>query len=144
MAKVLIVDNDRTMRSALAELLACDGHEIVGRAADGLQALELLENGCSPDVIVLDLEMPGMNGREFLAALEERSIQAPPIVIFSADLEGAPRSRLVVESVAKIGVDPELLCKAVRAAQARAPKPGKRRHLAIVTGRGAKRPKAGR
>ena len=68
---------------------ACSGVEIV-IAADGLEAIELLrDGGCEPDVILLDINMPRMNGLEFLESYASRNKRTPPIVVMltSADQE---------------------------------------------------------
>jgi two-component system, LytTR family, response regulator len=69
---VLIVDDERPARRKLRRLL--EGAEGVGRvveAADGRLALEVVE-ATSPDVVFLDVRMPGLDGFEFLDALGER------------------------------------------------------------------------
>ncbi|ACU70817.1 two component transcriptional regulator, LuxR family [Catenulispora acidiphila DSM 44928] len=64
MIRVLLVDDETLLRTALASLLSLSGEiEIVAQAADGLTAVALAET-CDPDVIVLDLEMPGIDGIE--------------------------------------------------------------------------------
>jgi CheY-like chemotaxis protein len=81
--RVLVVDDEPTVRSWLAALLAHEGY-IVEEAADGATALEALR-GFPADVIVLDLIMPGMNGREFLLELrEDPGLVATPVVLWTA------------------------------------------------------------
>ena len=64
MIRVLLVDDETLLRTALASLLSLSGEiEIVAQAADGLTAVALAQT-CDPDVIVLDLEMPGIDGIE--------------------------------------------------------------------------------
>lgn len=76
---VLIVDDDVEIAVALTGLLAAEGFD-VARAAHGVDALEVIGR-IAPDVILLDLIMPLMSGRELLAREETRSI---PIVIMTA------------------------------------------------------------
>jgi two-component system response regulator NreC len=60
--RVLIADDHGVMRAGLRALLnAADGMEVVGEAADGREALELASQ-LTPDVVLLDLSMPGMSG----------------------------------------------------------------------------------
>lgn len=66
--RILIADDDPTLRSELAELLRGDGHE-VRVAADGREALRLLESEAC-DVALLDLVMPGSTGLEILKRLQ--------------------------------------------------------------------------
>jgi CheY-like chemotaxis protein/anti-sigma regulatory factor (Ser/Thr protein kinase) len=80
--RILIVDDDRALRTALAGVLAQAGY-MAEVAADGQQALGLLETK-TIDVVLLDFMLPGMNGLEVLsrvAALEH----APRVVMMTAD-----------------------------------------------------------
>jgi CheY-like chemotaxis protein len=78
---VLIVDDDTASREALAHLLRTQGYRS-SQAENGLQALEQLEAAISPPaLILLDLDMPVMNGREFLSRLAYLECIARPIVI---------------------------------------------------------------
>ena len=64
-ARVLVVEDEHELRALIAQWLESRGYHVV-EAADGRDAVELLEAGFEPDVILLDLTMPGMDGREFL------------------------------------------------------------------------------
>jgi CheY-like chemotaxis protein len=78
---VLIVDDDTASREALAHLLRTQGYRS-SQAENGLRALEQLEAAISPpELILLDLDMPVMNGREFLSRLAYVQGIARPIVI---------------------------------------------------------------
>lgn len=81
MIKVLIAEDQSLVLGALAALLDMeDDIEIVARAANGKDALKLaLEN--QPDVVVTDIEMPGMTGLEFAAALKEKQHPARVIIV---------------------------------------------------------------
>jgi CheY-like chemotaxis protein len=93
---ILIVDDDPDIRDALGECLRYEGYD-VHAAADGRDALDRLEFGLKPDLILLDLMMPVLNGFDVLAALKSRpEWKAIPVVVVSAnrgyqteDLEGA-------------------------------------------------------
>jgi DNA-binding NarL/FixJ family response regulator len=61
--RVLVVDDHDVFRSGLSRLLAEQGFEVVGHAADGEEALDLAAR-LVPDVIVMDLSLPGMSGIE--------------------------------------------------------------------------------
>jgi CheY-like chemotaxis protein len=64
--QILIVEDDFSIRAALQELLESEGYRITC-AADGEEALELLKCRQHPDLILLDLRMPRVNGIEFRA-----------------------------------------------------------------------------
>ena len=70
MAKLLIVDDEKSIREALLQVFEYEGHEVRG-AADGAAALKLNE-AFRPDVIFLDVKMPGMDGLEALDLLREQ------------------------------------------------------------------------
>src|SRR5688572_8719631 len=86
--RVLVVDDEAGIRSALKQLLETQGFT-VEVAEDGVAALERLSEH-PPDVVVTDLDMPRMNGRELLAQLRERDADLPVIVATSdVDLQSA-------------------------------------------------------
>ena len=74
MARILVVDDDASVRALLRDVLECEGHE-VELAADGFAALRAVA-AARPDCVVLDVMMPGLDGHEVLARL--RSLDAGP------------------------------------------------------------------
>ena len=71
MVKVLIVDDSVFMRTIIKDMLSRDSSiEIVGTASDGVEALEKIR-ALKPDIISLDIEMPGMNGLDLLKELQK-------------------------------------------------------------------------
>lgn len=68
-AQVLIVDDDPDVRQALAELLDSDGYPVTC-VADGAEALETLAASDEPELMLVDLRMPGVSGGDLLAAVE--------------------------------------------------------------------------
>lgn len=81
---IMIIDDDRDIRETLGDLLEDEGFSTV-RVADGAAALELLRNGVRPDLILLDLMMPGMNGWDFRSAqLADATIASIPVVVLTA------------------------------------------------------------
>jgi CheY-like chemotaxis protein len=82
---ILIVDDDPDIRDALGECLRYEGYS-VHSAADGRDALDRLEYGLKPDLILLDLMMPVLNGFDVLAALRKRpDWSSIPVVVVSAN-----------------------------------------------------------
>jgi two-component system LytT family response regulator len=85
---ILIVDDESPARERLKRLLAdIEGVELIGEAEDGLQAVELIERE-QPDLVLLDIQMPGLDGFGVIEALEE----PPPIVFVTAYDEYAIRA----------------------------------------------------
>lgn len=85
MARVLIVDDEFDIRQAVAEVLAEEGHQVLS-AGDGAEALAYLRE-FHPNLVLLDLMMPGMNGWEFRAAQQgdpDPELRSIPVVILSA------------------------------------------------------------
>jgi two-component system, OmpR family, response regulator MprA len=83
--RILIVDDNEPLRDNLSEALSLAGYE-VAVASDGLAALSLIES-FQPTIILLDMRMPTMNGREFIAAYRELSFTMP-IIGLSATKRG--------------------------------------------------------
>ena len=78
--KVLIVDDEQLARDRLARMLSdMPGYDVVGQAANGMQAVQLCES-TQPDVVLLDIRMPGMDGLE--AARHVAGMEQPPAVVF--------------------------------------------------------------
>jgi len=81
--RVLVVDDSAVVRSIIADSIAdSPGMTVVGKAADGRQALEILDSA-KPDVITLDIQMPNMDG---LATLEAILARRPTPVIMVSSL----------------------------------------------------------
>jgi signal transduction histidine kinase len=90
--RLLLVEDDAGIRTTLGELLTDEGL-VVTTAANGRQALQELRNAAAPDVIVLDLMMPVMDGWEF--RVEQRgdpALAEIPLVAMSADLSAKARA----------------------------------------------------
>ena len=108
---VLVVDDNAFMRRMVRSLLGNIGVKKIYEAADGIAALELIRTA-TPDVIILDWEMPLLNGPELVRIVRSPGVFPTPdipIIMLSAHGE---RWR-IVESV-KLGVN-EFLCKSVSA-----------------------------
>jgi two-component system OmpR family response regulator len=85
-AQVLVVDDDDDIRGVMREFLASEGYSSAG-VANGQLALEWLRSSRElPDLILLDLMMPNMDGMAFLGSIdEERAFRLIPVAIMSAD-----------------------------------------------------------
>lgn len=79
--RVLIVDDEKLARDRLRELLnEIGGHVVAGEAANGNEAVEKTVE-LNPDVLLMDIRMPGMDGLE--AAMHLMGMESPPSVIFT-------------------------------------------------------------
>jgi two-component system response regulator AlgR len=79
--RILIVDDEKLARDRLRELLMeIGGHAVVGEAMNGAEAVEKTTE-LNPDVLLMDIRMPGMDGLE--AAMHLMSLETPPSVIFT-------------------------------------------------------------
>ena len=82
---ILIIEDDDDVREAFTELLRLSGYTVIG-ASDGLEGLEQLRQGARPCLILLDLMMPRMDGRQFRARqLQEPDWASIPVIVVSAD-----------------------------------------------------------
>ena len=82
-ATVLVVDDDTLMRELLKAILREEGFNVVGEAKDGQAGLAQLER-LNPDVVCLDVNMPGMSGLEVLKAMQSKS-PATKVVMVTGD-----------------------------------------------------------
>jgi len=84
--RILIVDDHPLTRDALAALLAQQGFDVVGAAEDGEQAIAEAET-LQPDLVLLDLTMPGMDGLTALPRIRERAPACEVVVLTASDAE---------------------------------------------------------
>ena len=84
--RVFLIDDTAEMRRLLEQVLSLDDFEVVGSAANGASALPLMQEA-DPDVVVLDYNMPGLDGlMTARLIMEERPDQ--PIILYTAYLDG--------------------------------------------------------
>jgi PleD family two-component response regulator len=109
--RVLLVDDSAFMRSVVRNMLSNVGVKNLHEAADGIAALEMIRE-VRPDVVILDWEMPLLNGPELVRIVRSPGVfPVPDIPIIMLSSHG---ERWRVVEAAKIGVN-EFLCKPVSA-----------------------------
>jgi DNA-binding NarL/FixJ family response regulator len=84
--RILIVDDHPLTRSALSALLKQNDFDVVGEASDGEHAI-VRARELNPDLILLDLSMPGMNGLEALPKLREAAPESEVVVLTASGTE---------------------------------------------------------
>jgi CheY-like chemotaxis protein len=98
-AHVLVVDDDADSREGLARLLAKRGHQAEA-VPNGREALSVLTRKMPPDIVVLDLRMPEMDGVMFLEVLRSYlRLQSMPVLLLTAYPESPD-----IERVKRLGV----------------------------------------
>src|SRR5262249_34677504 len=114
--KTIIIDDEEPARSRLKRMLAAhSGIKIAADARDGLEAVKKIEE-LRPDLIFLDIEMPGLNGFQVLQSLS-RDV-TPPLVIFATGYDQHALAAFEANALAYLlkPVEPERLSAAVNRA----------------------------
>jgi DNA-binding NarL/FixJ family response regulator len=83
MPRILIVDDHPSFRATVRTLLTADGFEVVGEAADGASALEAIGE-LRPDLVLLDVQLPDMDGFAVIDAILRLNGHAPKVVLTSS------------------------------------------------------------
>ena len=95
MPRILIADDHALVRRFVSSIIAENGWEVCGEASNGRQAVAMTAE-LAPDIVVLDLSMPEMNG---LDAAREIHAQSPQSIIFVLTMHDAPE--LIIEARAR-------------------------------------------
>lgn len=117
MIRVLIADDHPVVRQGLRTFLGVqDDMEVVGEGGDGAETVSLAES-LAPDIILLDLKMPGVDGLTALRELRERGVEARVLVLTSAGERARvlPVVRAGAAGYLYKDVDPQALVQAIRA-----------------------------
>jgi signal transduction histidine kinase/DNA-binding NarL/FixJ family response regulator len=117
MARILAVDDRPINLQFLVSLLGYDGHSVL-EASDGQEALDITRDQ-HPDLVIADIEMPAMDGYEFVTRLRnEPRIAGTPVIFYTAhagEAKFAARSRGVTQVLTK-PAEPELILNTVSSA----------------------------
>jgi DNA-binding NarL/FixJ family response regulator len=118
---VLVADDHRQVREALVALLELDGFEVVGQAADGADAVALAKL-LRPDVVVMDLSMPVLNGLDATRLVRDALPSAPVVVLTAFTGDELERAALAAGATAYVAKDANLeVLRATLAAAVAAP-----------------------
>jgi len=80
---VLIVDDHPSFRASARAMLESEGFDVIGEAEDGAGAIAAVDR-LSPDIVVLDIQLPDMTGFDVCAALEQQNGARPDIILVSS------------------------------------------------------------
>ncbi|MEH1924854.1 sigma-54-dependent transcriptional regulator [Nostoc sp.] len=85
MAKILIIDDEKALRQAMAQILKDEGHDVI-EAGDGEQGLKIIQQNTisRPDLVFLDLKMPKTQGNGVLKALGSKTLFELPVIVMTA------------------------------------------------------------
>lgn len=118
--RVLLVDDHQVVRRGLRTFLEVqDDIEVVGEAADGAEGVERAR-ALDPDVVLMDLKMPGVDGIEALRTLKEEGSRARILIVtsFTEHRTMVPALRAGAAGYVYKDVDPEALAGAIRSVHA--------------------------
>lgn len=110
--RILVLDDDASLLRSVRLILVLEGFEVI-TAADGVEGLERIESEAF-DVIILDLQMPRMDGRTFYRELRSKG-HTTPVLILSANGATTARAELQAEGAITKPFDPDFLVSQVRA-----------------------------
>ncbi len=117
--RVLLIDDHALVRKGLEELLRSRGVEIVASVGDGAEGIRLAQS-LAPDVILLDVKMPGLNGPQTLERLRAAGVTAPVLMLTMSrdDLDLRAALGAGADGYLLKDMEPEDLLPALNAARA--------------------------
>ena len=89
---ILIIEDDEDILFTLRDYLEIEGYHVL-TAGNGIEALELLKKTETPNLILLDMKMPLMDGWEFAAAYENNFTERAPIIVVTAAADAEQRAK---------------------------------------------------
>lgn len=120
LAKILVIEDDPDLASAMCDLLNISGYS-ASHAADGVAALEMLGRSDLPDLILLDLMLPRLDGWGFRAAqLADKQLSAIPVVVLSA--VGEIVRPIIADYLLRKPVTPDILLASIERFRRRPPR----------------------
>jgi CheY-like chemotaxis protein len=98
MTTIIVVDDHPTFRATACALLEAEGFAVVGEAADGQSALDVIAR-LAPDVVLLDVQLPDLDGFELAARLA--ALDPAPMIVLTSSRDPRDFGSLVAESGAR-------------------------------------------
>jgi DNA-binding NarL/FixJ family response regulator len=95
---VFIVDDHRDFRTSARALLGSQGFEVIGEAADGDEAIRMI-GGVSPDIVLLDVQLPGRDG--FAVAEDLAALPEPPKTVLISSADASVYGRRIADTEAR-------------------------------------------
>ena len=92
MMSILLLEDETIMRETLRDYLMSEGYHVI-TASNGKAALDILDKVEMPKLILLDMQMPVMDGWEFAVNLRERFTNPAPLIIMTAAVDADKRAR---------------------------------------------------
>jgi two-component system OmpR family response regulator/two-component system alkaline phosphatase synthesis response regulator PhoP len=120
MKTILVVDDEYAILDAVRAVLEDEGFSVV-TASDGKEALETIEAGPAPDLILIDVMMPVMDGRQAIESLQKASTRVPVIMMSAAPTALEAGKELGVEAVLQKPFSVESLLETLRSVLDREP-----------------------
>jgi DNA-binding NarL/FixJ family response regulator len=114
MDTIVIVDDHRSFRAQARAMLAAEGFDIVAEAGDGVGAIDVIRES-APDVVLLDVELPDLDGFAVLERLAASGLERRRVVLTSSRDRSAYAHRLAACGAAGFVAKEELTGDAVRA-----------------------------
>jgi CheY-like chemotaxis protein len=121
--KVLVADDDRLVRTMVADLLADLGHTVIA-ASDGAEAVDLARRE-APDVLVLDFLMPRLSGLDALVTLRGEGLETPAVILTAISngtvrgVDGMDAAQVILEKPVTRRRLERALARAIRASTPR-------------------------
>lgn len=86
MLNIILADDDTLVREGFKLLLKSDENfNVIGEASNGLQVVEMVENGLSPDIIISDMNMPGLDGNALIRPIKEINENIKVVILSMID-----------------------------------------------------------
>ncbi|MFG1422730.1 response regulator [Roseixanthobacter liquoris] len=110
MTKILVIEDHPTSRELMTYILRCTGHEVI-ETGDGRAGLDLAR-AHRPDLVISDVQLPGMNGFEIVAAIKrDPELAAIPVVAVTASAMSGDRENIIAagfDDYLSKPIDPEI------------------------------------